>query len=35
MKRVNKLVAAGNFSGWTSKEVSLAGFTNAYELMCN
>ena len=35
MKRGNKLVAAGNFSGWTSKEVSLAGFTNAYELMCN
>lgn len=35
MKSGNKLVAAGNFSGWTSKEVNLAGFTNAYELMCN
>ena len=35
MIRGNKLVAAGNFNGWTSREVSLSGFTTAYKAMCD
>jgi hypothetical protein len=35
MIRGNKIVAAGNFHGWTSREVSLSGFTSAYKAMCD
>ena len=36
MRKGNLIKVAGSFgsSGWTTKEISLDGFTNAYEKMC-
>ena len=34
MKADNKIVVAGEFSGWTKRTLNLAGFTNACNEMC-